>query len=113
MKNPLEAMKIALEMEKNGYKIYMDAAHRTGNKLGKSTFEAVAAKEIEHIKAIEGYCQKPEQDPEAARLIGQIRHADKKDYIKQIVDKVGRRLEAKPIKTDTDLAEAYKAAMEL
>ncbi|OGC13185.1 hypothetical protein A3D23_00980 [candidate division WOR-1 bacterium RIFCSPHIGHO2_02_FULL_53_26] len=113
MKSTLEAMKIALDMEKKGYKIYMDAANRTVNKLGKSTFEAVAAKEIEHIKAIEGYCQRPEGDPEAAKMIGAIKHAEKKDYIRRIIEKVGRRLEEKPIKTDADLSEAYKAALDL
>ena len=112
MKNTLEAMKIALDMEKSGYKIYMDAAQKTLNKLGKSTLEAIAAQELEHIKVIEGYCQRPDADPEAAKMIGQIKHSDKRDYIKQIIGKVGQKLEGK-VKADVELSDAYKTAMDL
>lgn len=112
MKSTLEAMKIALDMEQKGYKAYMDAAHKTLNKLGRSTLEAIAAQELEHIKAIEGYCQRPTADPEAARLIGQIKHHEKKDYIRGIVEKIGNQLKEKAA-AEADLSEAYKTAMEL
>jgi len=112
MKSTLEAMKIALDMEKKGYQTYMEAARKTLNKLGRSTLEAIAAQELEHIKAIEGYCQRPAADPEAARMIGLIRHSEKKDYVKAILEKIGRQLGEKTA-GDGDLAEAYKTAMDL
>jgi rubrerythrin len=112
MKSTLEAMKIALDMEKKGYQAYIYAARKTLNKLGRSTLEAIAAQELEHIKAIEGYCQRPETDPEATRLIGQIRHSEKKDYVREIIEKLGQHLNEK-VAGDGDLAEAYKTAMEL
>jgi rubrerythrin len=112
MNNTLEAMKIALDMEKNGYKAYMDAAHKTSNKLGRSTLEAIAAQELEHIKVIEGYCQRPEVDPEAANLIGQIKQRDKKDYVRAIIEKIGQQLNEKS-NSETGLSDAYKIAMDL
>lgn len=112
MKSTLEAMKIALDLERKGYKVYMEAAQKTPNKLGRVTLEAIAAKELEHIKALEGYCQRPEADPDASKMMGIIKHSEKKDYIRQITGKVGRELEAK-VKTDVDLTDAYKAAMDL
>jgi rubrerythrin len=113
MKSTLEAMKIALDMEKKGYQAYLDAAHKTLNKLGRSTLEAIAAQELEHIKAIEGYCQRPEADPEAARMIGRIKHSEKKDYIRGIVAKIGDQLNDKVAAADPNLSETYKTAMEL
>ena len=113
MKSTLEAMKIALDMEKKGYQAYMDAAHKTQNQLGRSTLEAIAAQELEHIKGIEGYCQRPEADPDAARLIGQIRHSEKKDYIRGIIAKLGGQLNDKVAAAGADLSETYKTAMEL
>jgi rubrerythrin len=112
MKSTLEAMKIALDMERKGYKVYMDAAAKTANKLGRSTLEAIAAKELEHIKALEGYCLRPEADPDATKMMGVIKHSEKKDYIKQITGKIGKELEEKA-KTDIDLTDAYRAAMDL
>ncbi len=106
-------MKIALDMEKVGYQAYMDAAHRTGNKLGRSTLEAIAAQELEHIKVIEGYCQRPEADPEAAALIGLIKHRDKKDYIRAILGKIGQELAAKNDDAGAGLSEVYRIAMDL
>ncbi len=113
MRSTLEAMKIALEMEKKGYQAYMDAAHKTTNKLGRSTLEAIAGQELDHIKAIEGYCQRPEADPEAARMIGQIKHRDKKDYIRTIVARVGQELAAKDDNAAAGLSEVYRIAMDL
>ena len=112
MKNTLEAMKIALDMEKKGYQAYMDAAHKTLNKLGRSTLEAIAAQELEHIKAIEGYCERPDADPEAAGMIGRIKHSEKKDYIRAIIEKVGRQLNEKS-QAEAGISDAYKIAMDL
>jgi len=112
MKSTLEAMKIALDMEKKGYQAYLDAAHKTLNKLGRSTLGAIAAQELEHIKAIEGYCRRPDTDPEAANLIGRIRHSEKKDYVRAIMEKLGDQLNEK-MSADADLSAAYKTAMDL
>ncbi|MBN3033682.1 MAG: ferritin family protein [Candidatus Saganbacteria bacterium] len=107
----LEAMKIALDMEKKGYQVYLDAARKITNELGRATLEAIAAKELEHIQAIESYCRRPD-DPAASKLLGAIKHSEKRDYIRQITERVGRELEKKS-EADLGLTDAYRAALEL
>lgn len=113
MNSVLEAMKIALDMEKRGYRLYSEAAAKTKNKLGGATLEAIAAKEIDHIKNIENYCQKEEGALEdIQKNVREIKHREKIDYIRSIIEKIGTQLEEK-IKADADLIETYKVAMEM
>jgi len=102
-----KALNTALIMEKTGYDLYMKAAGRTQNKLGKSTLEAIAAKELDHIKAIEEFAQK-----NLNKAIESIRPKSKKEYIKPIMDKLSKYLDEN-ITEDSDLEKAYKAAMGL
>jgi rubrerythrin len=102
-----KALNTALIMEKTGYDLYMKAAGRTQNKLGKSTLEAIAAKELDHIKAIEEFAQK-----NLNRAIESINPKSKKEYIKPIMDKLANFLDEN-ITKDSDLEKAYKAAMGL
>ncbi|MBD3261858.1 MAG: hypothetical protein GF334_09375 [Candidatus Altiarchaeales archaeon] len=50
-----EALKVALEMEQKGHKIYKDAAERTANPHVRETFNYLADQEIHHITEIEDY----------------------------------------------------------
>lgn len=99
-------MKIALEMEREGYQIYISAAKKTLNKLGKLTLEAIAAKELDHIKAIENFNQG------LSKAITLINPKSKEDYVHPIMDKLKDELGAKA-EADPDLEKAYQAAMGL
>lgn len=113
MKNTMEAMKIALDMEKRGYRLYTEAAAKTNNRLGKATLEAIAAKEIDHLRNIENYCQRSSGAlGEIKRNLMEIKHRDKIDYVRSIIDKIGAELEEK-IKANADLIETYNVAMDL
>lgn len=113
MRSVLEAMKIALEMEKKGYRLYTEAAAKTNNRLGKATLEAIAAKEVDHIKTIENYCQQSAETlGEFKKNVREIKLRDKIDYIRSILEKIGAQLEEK-IRADADLVETYKVALEL
>ena len=105
MENLSEALKIAIDMEKRGYDLYMSAAKKTSNKLGKETLDAIAVKELDHIAAI----QKFSSDIDAA--IGAVNPAPKENYIKPIMEKLCNELETK-IKPDSDLEKAYEVAMD-
>lgn len=48
-----EAMKTAIEMEKSGYKFFMDAASKVQSKPGKKMFTRLANEEIEHQRAFQ------------------------------------------------------------
>lgn len=50
-----KAAKTAIAMEEEGYSIYMKAAAKSNNPLGKATLKAIAEKELLHKKAIEDF----------------------------------------------------------
>lgn len=107
MNDILEALKTALSMEKTGYDLYIKASKNTQNKLGKSTFEAIAQKELDHIKGIEEFAS---NNFDAA--LGLAANKAKKDYCLPIMRSLEKELNKKIVK-DSDLENAYKAAMKL
>jgi rubrerythrin len=102
-----EALGIAIEMEKNGYDLYIKSAQKTSNKLGKTTLEAIAAKELDHIKAIEQFAEN-----NFGKAIESVNPKSKTDYVRSVMDKLGKSLNEN-ITKDSDLEKAYKVAMEL
>jgi len=108
-----DATRAAIELERKGYDVYMSAAERTKNKLGSETLKAIAAKEIDHIKAIEEFVKAMnDKSPDYARAIETIHQKDRKDYVRTIIDGLGKKLDAQ-VKPDSDLEKAYKVAMDL
>ncbi|MCX5726353.1 MAG: ferritin family protein [Candidatus Saganbacteria bacterium] len=113
MEKLIASLKIALEMERMGYDIYMNAAKKTKNKLGRETLEAIARKELDHMEAIKMFSRKlggGSIDIESAiKAIGPM---GKKAYILLIMEKLQSELDKK-MKPDSDLEKAYEAAMGL
>ena len=108
----LDALKMAVDMEKKGFDVYVKAASKTDNKLGKSTLEAIAAKELDHIKAIEEFSGRIRTNiADLNEAISLINLKEKKDYIIPIMEKLKNELDAK-VSSDSDLAKAYEAGME-
>ncbi len=105
--NLQRALETAIKMEKTGYDLYMKAAQKTSNKLGRSTLEAIAVKELDHIKAIEEFSEN-----HIGKAIESIDPKDKKDYVRAVMDKFAKYLDEN-IAKDSDLEKAYKAAMGL
>ncbi|MEM2954789.1 MAG: ferritin family protein [Candidatus Nanoarchaeia archaeon] len=113
MNNIKDALKMAIDLEKKGYDIYKRAAEKTNNKLGKLTLEAIAEKELDHIKAIEKYMNSIGIDISGVnQAISLINIKDKKDYIIPIMENLKVGLGAIS-KEDTTLEETYKVAMQL
>jgi len=46
--NVAEAIKMAMQLEEEGYAFFKEAAEKTDNKLGKEMFESLAAAEMKH-----------------------------------------------------------------
>lgn len=107
MDDMTQALNTALSMEKTGYDLYMKAAGKTQNKLGRSTLEAIATKELDHIKAIEEFAGKSYKN-----AIVSINPKSKEGYVKPIMEKLSKYLDEN-ITKDSDLEKAYKAAMGL
>ncbi len=104
MKNLSVAISLALSMEKQGYDHYVATARKTKNPLAKVTLEAIAAKEVDHMKAIEKFAT----DVHAA--IELIRPKTKLDYLKPIMEGLGNSLNAN-FQGDPDLTQAYRVAL--
>ncbi|MFH1710608.1 MAG: ferritin family protein [bacterium] len=101
------ALGTAIKMEKTGCDLYMKTAQKTLNKLGRSTLEAIAAKELDHIKAIEEFAEN-----NIGNAIESIKPQSKSEYIRPIMDKFAKYLDEN-ITKDADIEKAYKAAMGL
>lgn len=102
-----QALDTAMEMEKRGYELYRKAAAKTRNKFGQITLEAIAEKELDHMKAIEEFAA---QNLHLA--IESIQAKEKSDYIRRIMAKLAGQLEKKT-SDDADLRNAYEVAMKL
>ncbi|MBI5699391.1 ferritin family protein [Candidatus Saganbacteria bacterium] len=108
MENISAAIKLALQMEHKGYDLYMKAAQSTLNRLGRATLEAIAKKELDHIKAIEGFSK----GINLTQATADIDPKDQSYYLREIMDKLAGNLE-KQVKPDSDLERAYKVALDL
>ncbi|MCX5749439.1 MAG: ferritin family protein [Candidatus Saganbacteria bacterium] len=105
-----DAAKTAINMEDEGYAIYVEAAKKSSNPLGKATLQAIAGKELLHKKAIEEFY---------AKMTGaQISPADEnttKDSEKiktEILNDIKTSLDNKA-PTENELLHAYEISMEL
>lgn len=113
MENLIQALRIALDMETQGHDLYVKAAKKTSNKLGKATLEAIGAKELDHIKAIKEFIENQGGAKiEMSKAIKDINPKGEKDYVKTIMEGLGKKIEEN-VKPDSDLEKAYEVAMEL
>jgi uncharacterized protein (TIGR02284 family) len=48
-----EAMKTAIEMEKSGYRFFMEASNKVRHEVGRKLFARLAAEEIDHMRTFE------------------------------------------------------------
>ncbi|MFA4905225.1 MAG: ferritin family protein [Candidatus Margulisiibacteriota bacterium] len=108
MENISTAIRLALQMEHKGYDLYIKAAQTTLNRLGRATLEAIAKKELDHIKAIEEFSKGMDLKQAAA----DIKPQDQSLYLREIMDKLAGNLE-KQVKPDSDLERVYKVALDL
>jgi rubrerythrin len=49
----IEAIKMAIQMEKDGLRYYEEAAAKTDNELAKKTFQRIAQDEVAHLKTFQ------------------------------------------------------------
>ena len=109
----LEALNLALQMERDGYKFFSDARDKTEHPLAKETFASLAKWEIEHIRVIEKFYS-------SLQNTGNWESIDKMGYKKgQSIDtfktifKQARESIDETVKTDTDVLDAYRFARDV
>lgn len=92
--------KKAIEFEKNGVYMYLEAAGKTENPLARKLFYSLAIEEIEHISFIE---EKLKADSIAID----------DDNIEKRIKEVFQSLEKKEIREDSDNVEGLEKALEM
>ena len=97
-----KALDTALEFEKKGFKIYIDAAKNTENDIVRKTFEYLAGEENNHIEDIKEYIEKTSPDFEL--------RGDKLPEVKKRFNKIIGGLEKTTELSDDDI-EAHEAGM--
>ena len=109
-KDLTDAVKTAINMEDEGYALYIEAAGRSKNALGRSTLRAIAEKELLHKKAIENFYNKLTGLPaEALSLNDETPWSAglKKEVLSGIRDSLAAA------SAEEDLTRAYRISMEL
>lgn len=105
-----DAAKAAMDMEDEGYAVYVEAANRSKNPLGKATLLAIAEKEKLHKRAIEELYLKMTGSPVPHEPAGNLMFSEK---IKaEILSSIRASLE-KGQGIETELINAYEVSMEL
>jgi rubrerythrin len=113
MENLMTAMKGAIDMEKKGYDVYMNAAKKTKNILGRYTLEMIGKKELDHIKAIEVFMKAlSEGSADFSRAVSEIKPKEKLDYYRPLMEELSKELGTK-VGPEAELESAYEVAMEL
>lgn len=92
--------KKAIEFEKNGVHMYLEAAEKTENPLARKLFYSLAIEEIEHISFIEERLKADSMTGDEEKIEGKIKA-------------VFHSLEEKEIKEDSDNVEGLEKAMEM
>ncbi len=103
--------KLALDMEKEGYKFYCETAKKTNNPLAKSTMESLAQRELEHAKYIAELFQELSGEKKLpANWAEKVEVApDKKALLKPILQKLKSALNRK-FETTDQINKAYEIA---
>jgi len=105
-----DAAKTAISLEVEGYNLYVEAAGKSKNPLGKATLSAIAEKELLHKKAIEDFY---------ARATGSevlIAPGERKQYSEkiktEILNAIKGPLEKAAVMEDA-MMKAYEVSMEM
>lgn len=103
--------KLALDMEKEGYKFYCETAQKTNNPLAKATFEGLAKREQEHAKRIKELSQEISGEKKLpGNWLKEVEVApDKKALLKPILQKLKSALNQK-FETTEEINKAYEIA---
>jgi len=108
MKKRLDALKVALNNEKNEHEFYLKNAERTNNSVGKAMFKQIAGEELEHherLKQLHENWEKEKKWPETVPL--KVKETVVKNIFKEEAQKA-----PKTAKGDADDLKAVRVAIE-
>ncbi|BCW98097.1 MAG: hypothetical protein KatS3mg024_0924 [Armatimonadota bacterium] len=108
--DPRQVLEMALNNEKQGYKILTDASAACDDKLAKATFEFLAREELKHMDIIKKYAETGIAEAPSSAAI--ITKADIAKGVKGIFEQFGWQYE-QAAHQDEAREEAYRTAMEM
>ncbi|MDZ4723338.1 MAG: ferritin family protein [candidate division Zixibacteria bacterium] len=105
--DPLEPLRVALKLEQEGKKFFLESATKFKSRLARRTFEFLAAEEDKHIKRIEEFYHSIESSGQTGLLkieesTAHLRLAEFNDRLAELRDEI------KPSASDV---EAYQYAL--
>jgi rubrerythrin len=111
MNDLISDTKLAIELEKKGYKFYSETADKTDNPLVISTFKSLAERERLHIERIYEFYQNltGEKILKSDWLKEVEVPPSRQELLKPILEKLEKNLDKK-FETREDINEAYKIA---
>ena len=108
----LKALEIALKLESDGYKFYINASNKTKNLLGKEMLKSIAEEEKNHIKRIETIYEGLKKSTEWPETLKAARGEKEFVKFKTIFNKVSADIKDS-LEIDPGDIEAIKIAMEM
>jgi rubrerythrin len=102
-----EAIKTAIQLEKDGRKFFQQAAQETSNELGKKMFQKLAADEVRHLVTFEKMF-KTLADPETWREL--LKSGSPRERMPFFAEKVENR---SPAEKGADEVSALRQALEV
>ena len=100
-----EAIKAAIQMEKDGYSFYKKAAAQTTNEMGQSLFESIANDELIHLEVFQTLFNDTLDSDEWDKLVN-----SSKKY--ETVNIFPKDLKETSVNTNVDELDALRIAME-
>ena len=108
----LEALNLALKMEKDGYKFFSEARDKTDHPLAKETFESLAKWEIEHIKIIEKFYATLDKTGSWEAIDIDYTPGQSVESFKTIFEQARESID-ETVTTDTNVLEIYEFARDV
>ena len=112
-KEDLQALRLALQMEQEGRKFYLEAQGKASHPLAKETFRALADWELEHMKVIDRFYSSLMEKGRWESAEGALpRKGEAIDTFKTIFQELREKID-RTVKADADDLQAYRSARDI
>lgn len=101
-----EAIRMAIELEKDGEKFFREAANKTENKLGKKMFQSLAEDELKHLETFQHMFDTMTGTDAWRSIAEEIGRLGKVPVFEEVSKK-------SPVKDSTSEVEGLRLAMEI
>jgi len=113
LKPDLQALQLALKMERDGRQFFLDASDKASHPLTKETFDSLAAWELEHIEIIERFQSSLRDTGEWESVASlQTKKGEAIETFKTVFQEAREHID-EAVKAETGDLEAYRMARDM